>query len=181
MIVFVGGGARSGKSRLAESLTLEAAPGRCYYMATASHSDDEMRERIERHQARRDERWVTLEAPLDFEEALATIPRNKAVLLDCLTLWASQLLFAAELSEDEGVARLEKLLREARRRGLSLVVVSNDLNEALLPDDPVVWRFVAFLQRLHRVLAREADSVIEVVAGHGIEWKPRGASKQEAP
>ncbi|WP_447957684.1 bifunctional adenosylcobinamide kinase/adenosylcobinamide-phosphate guanylyltransferase [Vreelandella sp. EE7] len=172
MIAFISGGARSGKSRLAESLTLKAAKGHCYYVATARVSDAEMAERVVHHRARRDSRWVTLEAPVDLDQALARIPAHQAVLVDCLTLWASQLLFSAGLSEEEGVRRLEAFVQRARARRLHLVVVSNDINEALLPEDPVVWRFVSFLQRLHRLLAQEADSVVEVVAGRGVEWKP---------
>ncbi|WP_447556022.1 bifunctional adenosylcobinamide kinase/adenosylcobinamide-phosphate guanylyltransferase [Vreelandella sp. EE22] len=175
MIVFVSGGARSGKSRLAEGLTLEAARGWCYYVATSNAGDGEMRERVARHQARRDSRWITLEAPVSLAQALARIPDGEAVLIDCLTLWASQLLFSAGLSEGEGTRQLAALLNDARARGLYLVVVSNDINEALLPDDPGVRRFVGFLQDLHRQLAREADSVIEVVAGCGIEWKTQGS------
>ncbi|UYG01233.1 bifunctional adenosylcobinamide kinase/adenosylcobinamide-phosphate guanylyltransferase [Halomonas sp. GD1P12] len=175
MIVFVSGGARSGKSQLAEALTLAAGGERCYYVATARQDDGEMSERAARHQARRDARWVTLEAPLYPDEAVASVPDGQAVLLDCLTLWASQLLFGPAFepfeAEREGLRCLKKLLGDARTRGLHLVIVSNDLNEAPLPSDPGVWRFVTFLQRLHRLLAQQADSVIEVIAGCAIEWK----------
>ncbi|MFI0474096.1 bifunctional adenosylcobinamide kinase/adenosylcobinamide-phosphate guanylyltransferase [Halomonas sp. HMF6819] len=175
MIVFVSGGARSGKSQLAEALTLAKARERCYYVATARSIDAEMSARAARHRARRDGRWITLEAPLYPDEAVASVPDGQAVLVDCLTLWASQLLFGQAFepaeAEREGLRCLKKLLGDARDRGLHLVIVSNDLNEAPLPSDPGVWRFVTFLQRLHRLLAQEADSVVEVVAGCAVEWK----------
>ena len=93
------------------------------------------------------------------------------MLLDCLTLWASQVLYASELSEEEGLALLASALADARARSLYLVIVSNDINEALPPSDAETWRYLAFLQRVHRWLAKEADSVIEVVAGCVIDWK----------
>ncbi len=157
MIVFVSGGARSGKSHVAEQYVLQAANGQpCFYVATANVYDDEMAERVALHRADRDaqgvpDSWVTLEAPLAIDQAIARVPNGHAALLDCLTLWASQV--------------------DARARHITLVVVSNDLNEAPLPNDTHTQRYVEFLQMLHRWLAVESDSVIEVVAGQGIEWK----------
>ncbi|TVP50269.1 MAG: bifunctional adenosylcobinamide kinase/adenosylcobinamide-phosphate guanylyltransferase [Halomonas sp.] len=177
MIVFVSGGARSGKSELAEQRVLSAADGSpCYYIATAEVYDDEMAERVARHQQARNgqgqaPRWVTIEAPLAIDKAVAQVPDGSAVLLDCLTLWTSQVLYASKLSEDEGLALLQKAVFNATARHVHLVIVSNDINEALPPTDPDTWRYLAFLQRAHRWLAAEADSVVEVVAGCTIEWK----------
>ncbi|SEN18180.1 bifunctional adenosylcobinamide kinase/adenosylcobinamide-phosphate guanylyltransferase [Halomonas caseinilytica] len=178
MIAFVAGGARSGKSDVAEALVSEQR-ARCggarYYLATAQGRDDEMAARIARHRHRRGDDWVTLEPPLALAEALSTIPQGSAVLLDCLTLWASRVMFEAELAASEGRAMLAHGLVEARRRELALVVVSNDLNEDLPPRDAQVWHYLAFLQALHCDLAAEADRVIEVVAGRGIDWKGESA------
>ncbi|MDT8895951.1 bifunctional adenosylcobinamide kinase/adenosylcobinamide-phosphate guanylyltransferase [Halomonas sp. I1] len=174
MIAFVSGGARSGKSGVAEALVGEwqaARGGERYYLATARAGDDEMAARIARHRRERGEAWVTLEPPLAFAEALATIPSGSTVLLDCLTVWASRVMFEAGLAETEGRAMLARGLTEARRRNLALAVVSNDLNEDVPPRDALVWRYLAFLQVLHRDLAAEADRVIEVVAGRAIGWK----------
>ncbi len=180
MIVFVSGGARSGKSDIAEQQVVEAAGSSpCYYLATAAVYDAEMAERVARHQQARSGhgqaiRWVTLEAPVDIDQALAEVPDGSAVLLDCLTLWASQVLYGSELSDDEGMLLLIRMLSDARTRSIYLVVVSNDINEALPPTDTQTWRYLAFLQRAHRSLAAEADSVLEVVAGCAIEWKNHG-------
>ncbi|ATJ82049.1 bifunctional adenosylcobinamide kinase/adenosylcobinamide-phosphate guanylyltransferase [Halomonas beimenensis] len=174
MIAFVAGGARSGKSAVAEALVRRcqaARGGGRVYLATARASDDEMARRIARHRRQRGEGWRTLEAPLDLPGALSDLAAGDAVLLDCLTLWASRVLFEAGLDEAAGRARLAGLVETARERDLDLVVVSNDLNEDLPPRDPLVWRYLAFLQRLHRDLAAEADRVIEVVAGRAIDWK----------
>ncbi len=174
MIAFVSGGARSGKSGVAEALVGEwqsARGGERYYLATARAGDDEMAARIARHRRERGHGWVTREPPLAFAEALAAIPPKSTVLLDCLTLWASRVMFEAGRSDAEGRAMLAAGLAEARRRGLALVVVSNDLNEDLPPRDALVWSYLAFLQALHRDLAAASDRVIEVVAGRAIDWK----------
>ena len=172
MIAFVSGGARSGKSAVAEALARAwraPGPGGLVYLATARVADDEMAARVARHRRERGEDWRTLEA--DLAGALAGVEAGSSVLLDCLTLWASQVLFEAGLAEADGEARLRRLVETARRRDIALVVVSNDLNEDLPPRDPLVWRYLAFLQGLHRQLARQADRVIEVVAGQPIDWK----------
>lgn len=180
MIVFVSGGARSGKSDIAEQQVVEAAGSSpCYYLATAAVYDAEMAERVARHQQARSGdwqavRWITLEAPVDIDQALAEVADGSSVLLDCITLWASQVLYGSELSDDEGMELLVRMLSDARTRSIYLVVVSNDINEALPPTDTQTWRYLAFLQRAHRSLAAEADSVLEVVAGCAIEWKSHG-------
>ena len=177
MIVFVSGGARSGKSELAEQRVLSAAGGSpCYYIATAVAYDDEMAERVAQHQQSRSEqgqaiRWTTIEAPLAIDQALADVPDGSAALLDCLTLWASQVLYASKLSDNEGLALLQRTVGSAKARDIYLVIVSNDINEAFPPTAPDTWRYLAFLQRAHRWLAAEADSVVEAVAGCAIEWK----------
>lgn len=184
MIVFVSGGARSGKSEVAEQLALSAAgTGSCYYLATASVYDDEMAERVARHQQARNAQghsvnWITIEAPLAIDQALAGVPDGSAVLLDCLTLWASQVLYASSLSEEQGLALLQRTVHSAKARDLYLVIVSNDINESLPPSDDETWRYLAFLQRAHCWLAAAADSVIEVVAGCAIKWKPDAETSQ---
>jgi len=178
MIVFISGGARSGKSDVAEQRVVDAAgSAACYYLATAKVKDDEMAERVARHRQSRDEQrqtaqWKTIEAPLAIDQALSDVPDGCAVLLDCLTLWASQVLYASELSEDEGLALLADTIRDARARNVHLVIVSNDINESLPPTDAETWRYLAFLQRAHRWLAAEADAVVEVIAGCALNWKP---------
>lgn len=174
MIAFVSGGARCGKSAVAEALARawrSPESGGLMYLATARVSDDEMAARIARHRRDRGDDWRTLEAPLEIANALDQVAAGSSVLLDCLTLWASQVMFEAGLEEEAARRMLGQLIDTARRREITLVVVSNDLNEDLPPRDEMVWRYLAFLQRLHRDLAHQADRVIEVVAGCSIDWK----------
>lgn len=181
MIAFVSGGARSGKSAVAEAAVLKAAGASTpYYVATARISDDEMAARIARHRQTRGSGWATLEAPLALAQAIGQVPDHHAVLLDCLTLWASQVLYLSigttPMTPDSALSDLASGVADARRRGITLVLVSNDVNEALLPgrsdESAETWRYVAFLQRVHCWLAACADSVLEVVAGRALEWKP---------
>ncbi len=181
MIAFVSGGARSGKSAVAETAVLKAAGATTpYYVATARISDDEMAARIARHRQARSSVWATLEAPLALAQAIGQVPDHHAVLLDCLTLWASQVLYpptgTTPMTPDSALSDLACGVADARRRGITLVLVSNDANEALLPgrsdESAETWRYVAFLQRVHCWLAECADSVLEVVAGRALEWKP---------
>lgn len=189
MIAFVSGGARSGKSRCAEGLAREwqaARGGERVYLATARAADAEMDARIARHRRERGDGWRTLEAPLALDAALAEVGGGDTVLLDCLTLWASQWLYAGGGSEVEGEAMLARVIETARTRDIALVVVSNDLNEDLPPSDAETRRYLAFLQRLHRRLAREADRVQEAVAGlplewKAIDWKPDDGGRETTP
>lgn len=178
MIAFISGGARSGKSTYAEQLARQwqrEHGGALVYLATASapdaQADPEMALRIRRHRESRGEGWSNLEEPVHLDTALQQIPSGAVVLIDCLTLWASQAMYKAALGEVRGQAIIDTLLAEARTRDVSLVMVSNDINEGLPPQDAEVWRYLDFLMCVHRRVAQEADEVIQVVAGLPQYWK----------
>ncbi|MFG6667497.1 bifunctional adenosylcobinamide kinase/adenosylcobinamide-phosphate guanylyltransferase [Halomonas sp. HNIBRBA4712] len=174
MIVFISGGAGSGKLRLAEARA--RATGKPFQViATAGHSA--LGERFE----------VPLDSPVELAKAVAATPAGQTIIFHSLTQWTRQLLVSDSASdtpggiEREGERQLKKVLEDARARRLHLIIVSSDLNEAPLAADPGAWRFVTFLQRLHRLLAHEADSVIEAVAGCAVEWKPSALDPHEPP
>ncbi|EPC00529.1 hypothetical protein L861_06200 [Litchfieldella anticariensis FP35 = DSM 16096] len=174
MIAFVSGGARSGKSARAEALARrwhQARGGERYYLATARPTDGEMVGRIARHREARGPGWTTLEEPVDLVAALDRVAPGSTLLLDCLTLWASQVLYASDLDERQALTMLDTMLSWARARNIALVVVSNDLNEEVPPRDAEVKRYVAFLQRAHRRVVHEAELAIQVVAGLPMYWK----------
>ncbi|MBX6323959.1 MAG: bifunctional adenosylcobinamide kinase/adenosylcobinamide-phosphate guanylyltransferase, partial [Rhodospirillaceae bacterium] len=123
------GGARSGKSRYAESL-LAGHAGRRLYVATAEAGDEEMAERIRRHRARRGAAWETVEAPLDLPQALAAAGAA-AVLVDCLTLWLSNLIHARRDPEAATAALVAAL---AARRG-PVVLVSTEVGWGIVPGE----------------------------------------------
>lgn len=159
-LAFVLGGARSGKSSHAEALMM-SHPAPWTYIATAQIFDAEMQERIAHHQARRDSRWHTIEAPHALVEALAAVPDKAPVLIDCLTLWLTNLILA-DGDVEEGIGRLAAML--AAPRG-PWVVVSNEVGLGIVPDNALARRFRDEAGRLNQRVAQIADSVILMVAG----------------
>ena len=160
-ITLVLGGARSGKSRHAEAL-VESQPGACVYLATAEAGDAEMAARIREHQARRGARWQTLEEPLDLAGALARAARpDGAVLVDCLTLWLSNLMGAERDTEAERAQLIAAL------PGLPgpVVLVSNEVGLGIHPANALARRFVDEAGRLHQDIAAVAQRVIWMTAG----------------
>jgi adenosyl cobinamide kinase/adenosyl cobinamide phosphate guanylyltransferase len=154
-ITFVLGGARSGKSRHAESL-ITAHPPPWRYVATAQAFDAEMRVRIAAHQGARAPGWETMEAPLDLAAALDTpLP----VLVDCLTLWVSNLLLAGAEPD------WPTLLRALDARQAPTVLVSNEVGLGIVPDNALARRFRDMAGVLHQQMAARADRVVLVVAG----------------
>jgi adenosylcobinamide kinase/adenosylcobinamide-phosphate guanylyltransferase len=159
-LTLVLGGARSGKSRHAEAL-ISALPSPWIYLATAEALDDEMAARIAEHRRRRDDRWQTIEAPRDLVRAVAAAPAGRPVLIDCLTLWLSNLMIAgAEL--DGEVDRLERALDGAAG---PVVVVANEVGLGIVPDNALARRFRDLAGRLNQRLAVRADHVVLLVAG----------------
>jgi adenosylcobinamide kinase/adenosylcobinamide-phosphate guanylyltransferase len=159
-LTFVLGGARSGKSRYAEEL-IAYHPAPWHYVATAQALDDEMEERIAHHRARRDERWTTHDAPFDLVEMLAALPEGQPVLVDCLTLWLTNVMLA-ERDVEAQTHRLAAAL--AKPRG-SLVIVANEVGLGIVPDNALARRFRDAAGRLNQMVAARADKVIFMVAG----------------
>jgi adenosylcobinamide kinase/adenosylcobinamide-phosphate guanylyltransferase len=158
-LTLVLGGARSGKSRLAESLVARHPPP-WLYVATADAGDAEMPARIATHKARRGVAWTTIEAPRDLAGRLAE-HAGLPVLVDCLTLWLTNLMLADADIEAE-IARLERVLDESRD---SIVLVANEVGSGIVPDNALARRFRDLQGQLNQRLAARADRVVLVVAG----------------
>jgi len=159
-LTLVLGGARSGKSRHAEAL-MAALPPPWIYVATAEGLDDEMAARIAEHRGRRDHRWRTLEAPRDVAGALGAAPAGAPVLIDCLTLWLSNLMLARADIEHE-MTRLDAALDAAPE---PVIVVANEVGLGIVPDNVLGRRFRDAAGRLNQRLAARADRVFLLVAG----------------
>ncbi|HAN64171.1 MAG TPA: bifunctional adenosylcobinamide kinase/adenosylcobinamide-phosphate guanylyltransferase [Rhizobiales bacterium] len=159
-LTLVLGGARSGKSRYAESL-IAGLPPPWAYVATAEAGDAEMAERIAAHRARRDAGWQTIEAPYDLAGALASVPIRAPVLIDCLTLWLSNLMLA-EADMDKAIAELEAQL--AQHEG-SVVLVANEVGSGIVPDNALARRFRDLQGTLNQSIAARAGRVVLMVAG----------------
>jgi adenosylcobinamide kinase / adenosylcobinamide-phosphate guanylyltransferase len=159
-LTLVVGGARSGKSTFAERLlTSTARPRR--YIATSEAWDDEMRERIARHQRDRGEDWTTVEAPLDLPAALATAKAGEAVLVDCATLWLTNHL----LADHDIPAQTESLVKALVACPAPIVIVSNETGWGIVPENALARRFRDEQGRLNQRLAAEAGLVVTVIAG----------------
>lgn len=155
------GGARSGKSRHAQAIA-EAAGDDLVFVATGQAFDAEMAERIARHRADRDSRWRTVEAPLDLVQALAAADRGGTlILVDCLTLWASNLLLA-DVDVDAATDALVAHLATAQAR---IIFVSNEVGWGIVPDNALARRFRDVAGRLNQRVAAAVGQVDLVIAG----------------
>lgn len=164
-LILVLGGARSGKSRHAEAL-LAAFPAPWTYIATAEAFDAEMAARIAEHRARRGADWHTQDAPRDLPGAIAGAPA-RPMLVDCLTLWLSNLMLA---EADTGVATTELLAALAARRA-PVVLVSNEVGSGIVPATQLGRRFRDAQGRLNQAVAAAADHATLVVAGLPLRLK----------
>ena len=159
-VTLVLGGARSGKSRYAERL-VEGAAVRATYCATATADDPEMAARIAAHQARRGRFWHTVEAPLALPAALAASRPDRPLLIDCLTLWLSNLL-CADLPVEPAADALCAGLRRAEG---PVVLVANEVGFGIVPETPLGRRFRDAAGILNQQIAALADRVVLVAAG----------------
>jgi adenosylcobinamide kinase / adenosylcobinamide-phosphate guanylyltransferase len=161
------GGARSGKSAYAEKLILQAQL-RPVYVATAQAHDDEMRLRISHHQSRRGANWTTIEEPLALCEVLMSHSNlENAILVDCLTLWLSNLMMAGKDIEEE-TGRLATLI--ANLAG-PVVFVSNEVGMGLVPETATGREFRDYQGRLNQLIAQVADTVSFIAAGYPLHLK----------
>ncbi|TCR64121.1 bifunctional adenosylcobinamide kinase/adenosylcobinamide-phosphate guanylyltransferase [Bosea sp. BK604] len=165
-LTLVLGGARSGKSRHAEAL-IEALPPPWTYVATAQAYDEEMEARISEHRARRSDNWMTVDAPLALPEAIRGVPAGRAVLVDCLTLWLTNLI----LAERDIVAASADLIAACAVASGPIVLVSNEVGLGIVPENALARRFRDEAGRLHQQLAAKADRVILMVAGLPMQVK----------
>ena len=160
------GGARSGKSLCAEGL-LTSAPAPWAYIATAEARDEEMRQRIDIHKARRGEGWATYEAPLSLADALAGPAAHLPCLVDCLTLWLSNVM----LSGRNPVAETDALIAALSKRSAPCIMVSNEVGLGIVPDNALARAFRDEAGRLNQRIAGIADRVLFVAAGLPITLK----------
>ena len=165
-IVLITGGARSGKSRRAEARA-RAFPGRPVYIATAEALDEEMAERIAQHRARRGSEWVEREVPLDLLQALIETDDGGARLVDCLTLWLSNLLH----SKRDWSKAISELADGLGRQRSSIVLVTNEVGLGIVPDNALARAYRDAAGIMNQTMAGVADEVEFVVAGLPMKLK----------
>ena len=172
-LVLVLGGARSGKSIAAERMARDG--GRVLFIATAEALDEAMRRRIAAHRRYRPDHWDTLEEPIHLSEALAPLAGHyDSFVLDCLTLWVSNLLLAVEQASDaestilETVRRLLDLIATAGGRW---ILVSNEVGQGIVPASPLGREYRDILGRVNQLVALRADKAYLMVAGLALDLK----------
>ena len=171
------GGARSGKSAFAEQLMQRGARRRVY-LATATPGDDEMQARIAQHRSRRGDDWRTVEEPLELAPTLAReSAADTAVLVDCLTLWLSNIMQAGRDIETE-TRGLAEWLRHAQN---PVVLVSNEIGLGLVPETPLGRRFRDAQGRLNQAVAAAVTNVVFVAAGLPLRLKGQSLLENVSP
>jgi len=181
MLTLILGGARSGKSRYAQSLCDRSA--HVVYIATARadevDADHEMRERVARHRADRPANWRTVEEPLDLPRAVREAPVEATLLIDCVTLWVSNLMSehrkqSTAAQEKMILAQVDDLILTSRLRSEGageIIVVSNEVGGGLTPEHPVGRAFRDLQGFANQRLAQAADKVVFIVAGLPLSLK----------
>lgn len=159
------GGAKSGKSTLALELANQAG-GRRVFLATAQAGDHEMQDRIRRHQAERGPEWSTVEEPIDLRAALKNADHADAVLVvDCLTLWLSNLLTVAQMPADEVIAKGRDLAALLPELEAQVILVANEVGLGIVPDNALARLYRDLAGGLNQELAKVCGQVIFVAAG----------------
>ena len=169
--ILITGGARSGKSQLAEKLALRPM-GRAIYIATSEVWDDEMAQRVAVHQARRGPEWQTIHAPRDLVSALQQSDGDAPRLVDCLTLWLSNLMLDGADWRDAG----ERLVRGLDAQTAPVVLVTNEVGGGIVPENKLAREFRDAAGWLNQTVAEACDSVWLSVAGCPVKVKPNDHS-----
>ena len=183
-VTLVTGGARAGKSR--HAMALREDDRRLTYIATAEALDDDMRQRIARHRAERPPGWATVEAPLALAGALRSCPDDSSVIVDCLTVWVSNLLLGAEAGAGTRepwypADEVEELVAALAGRRRPVVVVTNEVGLGVIPPTPLGRVYRDALGKVNQRLAETAGRVVLMVAGVPLVIKGDGPALREEP
>src|SRR5689334_18381057 len=171
-VVLIVGGVRSGKSRYAQQL---AATGeRVAFIATAEDRDEEMAQRVARHRAERPSTWTTIEAPVEISDALLSCHgKFDTIVIDCLTLWASNLMEHEQQDAQRVAPHIDRLVRTLSRISSTIILVSNEVGSGIVPDTEMGRFYRDVLGSINQRVAAVADEVLLLVAGCPLVVKQR--------
>ena len=171
-LVLILGGVRSGKSRYAQQLAGDVG-NRVLFLATAEAGDDEMKRRIARHKSSRPESWRTIEEQMDIAGVLRkNAARADAVIIDCVTVWLSNLMMHNEkLSEKEMTAVIDRLIDTYAQGEATYIIVSGEVGMGIVPEHPLGRIFRDYLGLANQRLAAKADRMVLMVAGIALDVK----------
>lgn len=165
MIHFILGGAKSGKSQYAET-QLTTYPQPWIYLATGRAWDDEMKKKIKDHQYRRGKGWVTIEEPIEIANYLSKTSETP-ILIDCLTLWLTNLMMDNRNIQNE----IQKLVECLQFHQGDIFIVSNEVGQGIVPIDPMARNFRNHAGKLHQEIAKIADKFTFIIAGYPMQLK----------
>ncbi len=173
--ILVTGGVRSGKSKFAEDLAGRLG-GKVIYLATAEALDDEMRQRIEKHRRYRPHDWTTIEEPVQVPEVLSKYQKGTTVLLDCLTLYLSNLFFKYEHLDADGREqavndRITALAATVKRSDANIIIVTNEVGWGVVPDNELGRRFRDLAGSANQTIAAVCEEVYLMVSGIPVRIK----------
>lgn len=179
MITLVLGGARSGKSTFAEKVAYQRGHDMVSYLATAEAVDQEMSERIKKHQELRPKTWQTVEEAYKLQDVFLSFPTDRVVLLDCLTIYISNILLKvsnnSSYNEEEIIMEeLRGIINITREKNIDLIIVSNEVGSGVVPVSKLGRRFRDIAGRVNQLIASRADEVYLCVAGLPVEIKQIG-------
>jgi adenosylcobinamide kinase/adenosylcobinamide-phosphate guanylyltransferase len=170
MLIYITGGARSGKSRLAQDMAKRLAK-KVVFVATAFPSDEDIKQRIQRHRRDRPKQWKTIENKLDLAEIYSEIDRRtELVLIDCLNMYVAGRLVHGE-KESKIYARVEKLCKAAAASEITTILVSNEVGSGIVPTTDWGLKFRDYLGRSNQIAARYAEDVYWLVSGIPVQIK----------
>lgn len=171
MIIFVTGGARSGKSDFAQDMA-EKIEGKRVFVATAQAFDEEMAERIQKHQENRGTRWDALEEPINLGGAIRSIlGQYKTILVDCLTVWMSNLLLEYQDQNERISEIVDDFFSGLNESDETIIVVSNEVGMGIVPDNKLARDYRDQLGFLNQRMARRADDVYVLFSGIPVKIK----------
>ena len=164
-IIFIIGGCRSGKSTYAMQTAEKVPAEQKIFIATCVPQDDEMKQRVARHQRERSQNWVTVEAPLDLPEAILQNNRKgDVILVDCLTLWVNNLLM--ETNHEEKLEKaISQLIDTLEKATCPIVLVSNEVGTGIVPENRLARQYRDIIGLANQAVAKTAGKVIWMVAG----------------
>jgi adenosylcobinamide kinase/adenosylcobinamide-phosphate guanylyltransferase len=164
-IIFITGGCRSGKSTYAMQTAEKVPAEQKIFIATCVPQDDEMKQRVARHQRERSQNWVTVEAPLDLPEAILQNNRKgDVILVDCLTLWVSNLLI--EIGDENKIGdTISQLIKALEKATCPIVLVSNEVGTGIVPENKLARQYRDIIGLVNQAVAKTASKVIWMVAG----------------
>ncbi len=165
-LTFILGGARSGKSSFALSLAVDKRT--VTFIATALPLDEEMKERIDNHKRERPKYWKTVEEPVELLLAMKSI-NSEVIILDCLTMWVSNLIEGYK--DEEIIRKAEEVALYARDINSEVIVISNEVGFGLVPEYPIGRRYRDLLGKINQIFAKYANKVFFMIAGIPLEVK----------